>query len=155
LAIIIIPLVAVWLGRYLQDRANHRRDKMDVFMSVMTFRYGWSPEGVKALNSIHIVFFDDKNVRECWRKYYMELCKEISNDEELKRREDAMYALLESMARNLGYTDEITREDIRNPYVPKQMAEDINWNLQIHEDMARLVRQMKNNMHQSEKHIEL
>ena len=69
IAIVVIPIVAVWLGKYLQDRAELRKDKMNVFMSVMTFRYGWSPEGVKALNSIHIVFSDDKDVRESWRKY--------------------------------------------------------------------------------------
>lgn len=155
LAIIVIPLVAVWLGRHLQNRAELRRDKMEVFKSVMTFRYGWSTEGVKALNNIHIVFFDDQDVRKCWRKYYAELCKTISTEEELNCREEALYALLESMAKNLGYTDSITKEDIRSPYVPQGMVNTINNSSQIQANMASIVQQMNNNMQQSQKHIYL
>lgn len=154
-AIIIIPLVAVWLGRYLQDRSELRKDKMDVFMSVMTFRYGWSQEGVKALNSIHIIFSDDIHVRNCWRKYYKELCKPAIDQNELKAREDAMYELLESMAKNLGYSDDITREDIRNPYVPQAMVDAVNTNTMMQTGMLNIVQQMNTNIKQAEKHIEL
>ena len=154
IAIVVIPIVAVWLGKYLQDRAELRKDKMNVFRSVMTFRYGWSPEGVKALNSIHIVFSDDKDVRESWRKYYMELCKPVQNNEEMKRREDAMYNLLESMAKNLGYLDEITREDIRNPYVPQAMIDTINTNTAMQAGMLNIVQQWNSSIVESEKHIE-
>lgn len=155
IAIIVIPLVAVFLGRHLQDRAEKRNDKMEVFKSVMTFRYGWSPEGVKALNNIHIVFSEDNKVRDCWRKYYKELCVQKPNTKDLKRREDAMYDLLENMAKNLGYKDTITREDIRNPYVPQGMVDAINYNNMIQTGMASLIQQINTDNQQSQKHIEL
>lgn len=56
IALIVIPIIAVVLGYKLQDRAEKRKDKMQVFKAVMTFRYGWSKESVEALNSIPIVF---------------------------------------------------------------------------------------------------
>ena len=96
LAIIIIPLLAVWLGKFLQDRSELRRDRMECFKSVMTFRYGWSPEGVKALNNIHIVFSDEEDVRKCWRNYYKELNVMNPTEEDLLRRESSMYELIES-----------------------------------------------------------
>lgn len=155
LAIIVIPLVAVWLGTYLQDRGELRKDKMNVFMSVMTFRYGWSPEGVKALNSIHIVFSEDKEVRACWRKYYEELCKKATTNEDLKNREDAMYALLESMAKNLGYRDDITKEDIKNPYMPQAMMDAMTATASIQSGMSNIIQQWNSNLQQSEKHTEI
>ena len=38
LAIIIIPIVAVIIGQYLQDRAEIRKDKMHIFKVLMTSR---------------------------------------------------------------------------------------------------------------------
>ena len=63
IAIIVAPIAAVWIGQMLQDRAEKRRDKVAVFKAVMTYRYGWSQEAVLALNSIPIVFAEDKTVR--------------------------------------------------------------------------------------------
>ena len=70
IAIVISPIIAVYVGRCLQDRSEKRKDRMKLFQSVMTFRNGWTEEGVRALNNIHIVFADDEMVRNCWRKYY-------------------------------------------------------------------------------------
>ena len=63
IAILAAPIIAVWVGQRLQDRAEKRKDKMAVFKAIMTDRYGWSRETVLALNSIPIVFSDDKPVR--------------------------------------------------------------------------------------------
>ena len=84
----------------------------------------------------------------------MELCKPVQNNEEMKRREDAMYNLLESMAKNLGYLDEITREDIRNPYVPQAMIDTINTNTAMQAGMLNIVQQWNSSIVESEKHIE-
>ena len=69
IAIIVAPIAAVWIGQMLQDRAEKRRDKVAVFKAVMTYRYGWSQEAVLALNSIPIVFAEDKTVRDRWKEY--------------------------------------------------------------------------------------
>ena len=56
ITLIVIPIMAVVLDNKLQDSAEKRKDRMQVFKAVITFRYGWSKESVKALNSIPIVF---------------------------------------------------------------------------------------------------
>lgn len=68
IALVVIPIVSVWVAQYLQDRAARCRDKMAIFQCLMTYRAaGWAnPDAVNALNTIDIVFADDNEVRACW-----------------------------------------------------------------------------------------
>lgn len=60
IAIIVIPIAAVLIGQWLQNRSEKRKDKMQIFKALMTARiYGWTVESVHALNVIDIVFADD------------------------------------------------------------------------------------------------
>ena len=69
-AIVIIPIFAVIIGQYLQNRAKYRDDKMQVFKTLMTYRFfGWTNETVCALNVIEIVFSKDKKVINQWKTY--------------------------------------------------------------------------------------
>ena len=56
IAIIIAPIAAVLIGQWLQNKAEKRKDKLDIFKSLMISRTGWSPKSVRALNIIDIVF---------------------------------------------------------------------------------------------------
>ena len=70
IAIVVIPIAAVLIGQHLQNRAEIRKDKMQIFKTLMTSRiYGWTQESVHCLNIIDIVFADDKTVRD--GKIYM------------------------------------------------------------------------------------
>lgn len=122
-AIIVAPIAAVLIGQWLQNRANKRKDKQEIFKTLMISRNGWSPESVKALNIIDIVFADDSTVREKWKEYYDRLCVENPSETELKKIKTAQDKLLEAMAISLGYKDKVTWETIQNPYVPKGMIE--------------------------------
>ena len=144
-AIIIIPIVSVLIGQYLQNRSEKRKDKMEIFKSVMTFRYGWSKEGVEALNCIPIVFSEsdsDKEVRDCWKEYYKWLCIQSPDEMQIKQFNDSLYRLLLCMAKDLGYKDIITWEDIQNPYIPLGMVQAINNNEMIQKGVASLVQTM-------------
>ena len=68
LAIVIIPILAVYLGRSLQDKSERRKDKMQIFQCLMTRRItGWAGmDAVNALNTIDIVFSDCEPVRKQW-----------------------------------------------------------------------------------------
>lgn len=123
IAIIIAPIAAVLIGQWLQIKAEKRKDKLSVFKSLMISRTGWSPESVRALNIIDIVFSDDKAVRARWKDYYDKLCVENPSEIDLKKIKTAQEKLLEAMAVSLGYKDKITWETIQNPYVPKGMVE--------------------------------
>lgn len=55
-ALIVVPIVAVLIGQYLQDRAQKRKDKMEIFKTLMIARNTLTVESVRALNSIDIIF---------------------------------------------------------------------------------------------------
>lgn len=122
LAIIIIPIVAVFIGQKLQDRSQKRKDKLEIFRTLMMTRgMGWTTETVRALNIIEIVFSDDKAVLERWKEYFNRLCIQSPDDMQMKKIREAQYKLLEAMACSLGYKDQITWETIQNPYIPQGM----------------------------------
>lgn len=57
IAVLLIPVIAVIVGQYLQERTQKRKDKMQIFQCLMTRRAtGWAGiEAVNALNSIDII----------------------------------------------------------------------------------------------------
>ena len=123
LAVIIAPIAAVWIGQKLQDRHDKRKDKLELFKTLMMSRNGWTVDSVRALNVLDVVFSDDKKVRNAWKKYYDKLCVDNPSDAELIKIQDAQYDLLEAMAESLGYKDTITWKTIQKPYVPKGMVD--------------------------------
>ncbi len=122
--IIVIPIFAVIVGHPLQNRAKKRDDKIAIFRILMTNRiFTWINEIVYALNTIDIVFANDKNVRSLWKAYYDKLCVENPTSAELSKIEIKKNKLLEAMAKSLGYKNKITWETIQNPYIPKGMID--------------------------------
>ena len=124
IAIIVAPIASVIIAQKLQDWSKKRQDKMDIFKTLMTSRlYGWTPQGVHALNVIDIVFSDDEEVRKQWKTYYDKLCVENPTETELKKIKIEQEKLLEIMANRLGYKDKISWDTIQNPYIPKGMLD--------------------------------
>ena len=149
LAVIAIPIVSVVVAHHLQNRAEKRKDKLNVFKTLMMSRTGWTVESVRALNIIDIVFADDKNVRARWKEYYDKLCVENPTETELKKIKTAQDKLLEAMAVSLGYKDKVTWETIQNPYIPKGMvdAEQMQREYQNGQlAMAKIAEQVMQNM---------
>lgn len=122
-AVLVAPIVAVWIGQKLQDRHDRRNDKIELFKTLMMARNGWTIESVRALNVLDVVFSDDESVRGAWKKYYDKLCVENPTDTELTKIQDSQYELLETMAISLGYKDKITWKLIQKPYMPKGLIE--------------------------------
>lgn len=130
-ALVVVPILAVIIGQYLQDRAERRKDKMRVFKTLMTSRIygqvdGWSREGVEAMNIIDVVFVDDKRVRGAWKDLNDKFRVTNPDEQHLEKIRQAQYKLLEEMAKALGYKDKITWETIQNPYVPKGLVDQMN-----------------------------
>ena len=70
-AIIIIPIVSVVIGQYLQNRSEKRKDKVDVFKTLMTYRNSGYTDSkcVNALNMIPILFIKDKKVMQAYSEF--------------------------------------------------------------------------------------
>ena len=75
IAIIVIPIFAVLIGQWLQNRSEKRKDKVRVFSHLMSYRViGYvDQQSVNILNLIPIVFNDDKNVIEKYNIYLKSL----------------------------------------------------------------------------------
>ena len=124
IAIIVIPLVAVELGQYLQNQAKIRDDQMWVFKTLMTYRaLGWANESIYALNIIEIVFAKDKEVLEQWRICKDRLFIENPSPTDFEKIRIEKYQLLEKMAKALKYN--ISWEIIQNPYLPQGVIDDL------------------------------
>lgn len=90
IAIVVIPIAAVLIGQHLQNRAEIRKDKMQIFKTLMTSRiYGWTQESVHCLNIIDIVFSDDKKVRNAWKDLYDKYCVQNPDETQLKKIQNA------------------------------------------------------------------
>lgn len=131
IAITISPAVAVYIGRKLEDRANRRKDKMEIFKTLMIARitvrnYGWTNESVRALNIIDIVFADDKNVRQAWKDLYSKFCNRNPSEVELNEIYKLICKLIENIAISLGYKDKITWETIQSPYMPENVKQQLD-----------------------------
>ena len=125
-ALVLIPIAAVVIGQRLQIHSEKRKDKMQIFKTLMTSRiYGWTPDSVHALNVIDIVFADDKNVRDAWKDLNDKYRVSNPDQQHIKKIENAQYKLLEAIANSLGYKKKITWETIQNPYMPIGMVKQI------------------------------
>ncbi len=82
IAIIVIPIAAVLIGQWLQNRSEKRKDKMQIFKTLMTSRIynSWTQDSVYCLNIIEIVFADDENVCKAWKDLYDKYC--VQNPDE-------------------------------------------------------------------------
>lgn len=143
IAVLAAPIVAVWIGQKLQDRAEKRKDKMAVFKALMTYRYGWSKEAVTAFNSIPIVFANDNQVRDRWKEYYKYLCVQNPDHMQRKQQSDAFFKLLESMAITLGYKETISWDDIQNPYIPNGMVMSVDNNMFIQNAIVEILQNIR------------
>lgn len=143
-AIIFAPVIAVFIGQKLQDRAKNRQDKMEIFKTLMTNRiYIWASASVYALNIIDVVFADDKKVRAQWKTYYDRLCVGKPTEEDFKKIEIEKYKLLEVIAQSLGYKNKITWETIQNPYIPKGLVTFMEQQQQSQNDQLEIIERMK------------
>lgn len=146
-ALILVPILAVIVGQKLQDRAQKRNDKMQIFKILMTSRiFGWTNESVQAMNLIDIVFADDEAVRKQWKVCFDKMCVEKPTDTELSKIKTEREKLLETMAKSLGYKDIITWESIQNPYIPRGMMELMAQQQTYQENQSVIMEQMKNMM---------
>ena len=147
MALVLIPVLVVLMGQFLQDRAEKRKDKQRIFQTLMTARiYGWTKESVEAQNIIDIVFADDLNVRKAWKDLYDKLCVTNADPQHLEKIRRAQYKLLEEMANSLGYKDKITWETIQSVYVPQEMARQMQAQANYNNNLSEMAENMKKMM---------
>ncbi|WP_424832461.1 DUF6680 family protein [Ruegeria sp.] len=129
-AIVIGPISAVLITRWLDDRGEAKRRKFDLFKALMQTRgIRLDPVHVAALNIVELEFYDKKDVRSAFQKYIEHLSSPEPNggDEDLDRyydhRSDLFMDLVYQIGVVVGYNFD-KRELERRSYVPKGWNDD-------------------------------
>ena len=144
LAILVSPIIAIYVGSYFQDRAEKRKDKMILFKTILATRiYGWTYESVNALNLIDIVFFDENNVRMAWKNLYDKYALDGSVENNVDMIKNAQNELYITMAIALGYEDKIVRDVIEKPYLPNGLVEFQKQEQQYKKGQLEIMRQLQ------------
>ena len=125
-AVLIGPIVALWLQRISERRRGRRNRKRVIFKELMATRATrTNPRHVDALNAIEVEFSEggkgDADVLSAWRLYLDHLGSTVS-DEQLPRwnekSDDLLTDLLFEMSRSLRYDfDKLALK--KNVYSPK------------------------------------
>lgn len=109
LAVLLGPVIAVQLTRYLDNQKEERERKLNVFKTLMATRaYTVSWDHVVALNRIDLEFdrkkSDEKAVIDAW-KAYLDLLNErnLTNEQWNVKRVELLVELLHTMAKVLDY----------------------------------------------------
>ena len=115
---LLATVVTIWW----QHKSELRRKKMDIFETLMSYRYMISnQESVNALNSIDIVFYKDEAVRKAYAAFLNETGKKPEFSPNIA---DKHLKLLEEMSKCLGLKD-IHWDDIKQCYYPTGLAQRI------------------------------
>lgn len=125
IAVILAPVVALWIGGKLQERNNRRQQKMQTLGLLLSLRHQpFSPETFRALNLIDVIFVDNSNVREAWSKYYAALSdSNLQNPPGYAAREDRRRDLMIEMVKSLGLENKISTADLLRAYTPTVVVE--------------------------------
>lgn len=115
---LLATLITIWW----QNKSRAHIEKMNVFKTLMAYRYRISAEeSVSALNSIDIVFYKHKTVRKAFADFLSETSKKPEFNPNV---EDKHLKLLEEMSKELGLKD-IHWDDIKQVYFPNGLAQKI------------------------------
>jgi hypothetical protein len=116
-----------------------RRMKLWVFTTLMQERAAiYSPEAVRALNVIDVVFHECVEVREAWAELYLSL--QADNHIPEHEKTQRIRLLLKAMAASLGLSSSLRLDDFGRVYYPNALAEENE--VQAMERRARRVRLM-------------
>ncbi|CAM3870059.1 DUF6680 family protein [Litorimonas haliclonae] len=123
IAIILGPVLAVWVTRIIDHKREKTSRKLNVFRALMRTRQArLSEEHVLALNLIELEFYGDKEVIKRNRNYIKHLSSPLPAIEEQDRyynqRGDLFIELMKELGSNLGY-DFDTGDLDRLGYAPK------------------------------------
>jgi len=122
LSVVLSGVLAMVVNNIWQRIVAKRDRKMEVFKTAVSYRYNMIDEtNVQALNSICVIFYDNKKVLKAWDNFV----KETNNPPGAPNStRDKYIKLLEEMARACSYKN-INWDDLKADYNPNGVAEKI------------------------------
>lgn len=132
-AILIAPVLAIQIQKFIEKRKETKTRKMQIFRALMATRATpLYPQHVEALNMIDIEFSENKKITEAWKLLldnfanYPKDTKDQNYQTKLnscmEKSSDLLVDLLYEMARSLNYSfDKVHLK--RGAYIPKGHAD--------------------------------
>ena len=133
LAILLAPILAIQIQKFIESRKEAKTRKMQIFRTLMATRATpLYPQHVEALNMIGIEFFNNKEITDAWKllldnfENYPQDTKDPNYQAKLhtctEKSKDLLTDLLFEMAKSLDYTfDKVHLK--RGAYIPKGHAD--------------------------------
>jgi hypothetical protein len=136
-AILIGPILAIQTQVYLEKRRESRNRKISLFSTLIATRASkLTPDHVRALNMIDIVFVDDKEIIRLWREYHDSLVQPTSENVDA-RRHDRFINLLHAMSKNLKFNfDRVMLERVY--YLPQGHVDAEVAQIEIRDGMKKM-----------------
>lgn len=128
-AVILGPILAVCVTRYIDESRLKQTRRMDVFRTLMrTRRMRLNPDHVGALNLVEIEFYGENAVIESWKAYWTHLRQALPVDPNqqqqfLRDQEGLLTKLLHAIAKTLEFNIE-QLEIFEGGYVPQGWVDD-------------------------------
>lgn len=131
-AILVGPIAAVWVTRWMDQKREDRDRRLDTFRALMkTRRLRLSQEHVAALNLVEIEFYNEADVINAWKNYLKNLSKNltepnITDKDRLRHFEDQeelLTKLLHAMAKALGFSNIEQLDIMKGGYSPQGWAD--------------------------------
>ena len=115
-SVAIVPIVVWLIGVKYQDRKAKKQAQLELFLTLMANRKKnpISEEWVDALNTIDVVFQENRRVRNAWRDYLDSLNQKSAHFE---NQNSYKLDLLSEMAESLGYK-QLKQTEIDRFYSP-------------------------------------
>jgi hypothetical protein len=110
-ALLVGPILAVLVTRYVDNKRFNQVRQMDVFRTLMRTRMmRLNPDHVGALNLVEIEFYGEKAVIEAWKAYWAHLRKPVPGESQqqnvFQERNGLLTKLLDAMAKALNFNME-------------------------------------------------
>ena len=118
IAVILGPIIAVLISQKLAITSEKRKEKIFVLKTLLTCRTNkMNYNYVDVINSIDVVFVENKDVRTTCRKLIKIYFEDKGGTDEEKK---CLTELIEEITKDLGYKNKITWKDIyEESYYPK------------------------------------
>jgi len=140
LAIFLGPVTAVCITLWAQSRKDKKAAKRQLFLTLMGERKALliSRQVAAALNTIDVVFADNRQIVGLWHKYYTLLSQPPGEE-----REHTWLELLTAISEDLNYSN-LKQTDLDKFYTPQGHANDLEYQ---REASAEWLRVLKNTQH--------
>lgn len=117
IAIIFAPIAATWIACWISKRNEIRNEKLKILRILMMTRMNRSSlDYANALNLIDVVFYNSNNVRKAYKVLFEAYHKENPPNSEINTKN---LKLIEEIIKDIGYSREISWDEISEPYAPK------------------------------------